>query len=229
MSILSRCRDILASNVNALLDKAEDPAKLVDQYLRDAREDLAECKKETAGVMAAEKRAERDLNDLKEKIAKHGNAAKNAVRAGNDDDARKILADKQELEAQLPQLQKNYDSAHASAENMRKMVAKLTDDIQALEARKATVQNTVAVAKAQEAANKFSARADYGAEAVDGIARMEQKANERLDRANAQADLHDMADEDDDLVDKYGAGGSASVEDELAALKAELNGGESNE
>ena len=229
MSILSRCRDILASNVNELLDKAEDPAKLVDQYLRDAREDLAECKEETAGVMAAEKRAERDLQNLKDDIAKHANAARNAVKAGNDGDARKIIADKQELEAQLPQLQKNYDSAHASAENMRRMVAKLTDDIKILEARKATVQNTVAVAKAQEAANKFSARADYGVEAADGIARMEQKANERLDRANAQADLHDMADDDDNLVDKYGAGGSASVDDELAALKAELSGGESNE
>lgn len=52
MGILTRFTDIMKSNINALLDKCEDPAKMIDQTLRDLREDLAEVKKETANIIA---------------------------------------------------------------------------------------------------------------------------------------------------------------------------------
>ena len=51
MGILQRFKDIMASNINALLDKAEDPEKMIDQTLRNLTKDLAEVKKETAAVM----------------------------------------------------------------------------------------------------------------------------------------------------------------------------------
>ena len=54
MGILERFTDIIKANINDLLDRAEDPAKMIDQYLRDLTENLAEVKKETAGVMAQE-------------------------------------------------------------------------------------------------------------------------------------------------------------------------------
>lgn len=54
MSILSRFKDIMASNINALLDKAENPEKMVDQYVRNLNSDLNKVKAETASVMAAE-------------------------------------------------------------------------------------------------------------------------------------------------------------------------------
>ena len=57
--IFERIGDILSSNINALLDKAEDPGKMVDQYLRKAKEDLADVRKNTAAVMAEEKRCKR--------------------------------------------------------------------------------------------------------------------------------------------------------------------------
>ena len=222
MSILKRFSDIMRSNVNALLDKAEDPAKMVDQYLLDARKDLAECKEETAGIMAAEKQAKRALEDCEADIAKYDAAARKAVKAGNDNDARELLTSKQRLEGQLPQLQKNYEAAHASAENMRQMYDKLVRDISDLEARKATVKGTVAAAKAQEAANRIGSHSKYGAEASDGLSRMEQKAKERLDKATAKAELDDSMDRSADLLDKYGSAGASSVDDELAKLKAEL-------
>ena len=51
-SILKRFKDIMAANINQLLDKAEDPEKMIDQYLRDMEEDLGRVKAETAAVMA---------------------------------------------------------------------------------------------------------------------------------------------------------------------------------
>ena len=71
MGILSRFGDIISANINDLLDKAEDPAKMVDQYLRDMMEDLAEVKQEAAGVMAEESRTKR-LVDTRAALQKAG-------------------------------------------------------------------------------------------------------------------------------------------------------------
>ena len=62
MGILSRFKNIMAANINALLDRAEDPAKMIDQTLRNLTVDLAEVKKETAGVMAEETRTRREAD-----------------------------------------------------------------------------------------------------------------------------------------------------------------------
>ena len=63
MGILQRFKDIMASNINALLDKAEDPEKMIDQTLRNLTKDLAEVKKETAAVMADEQRCKRERDE----------------------------------------------------------------------------------------------------------------------------------------------------------------------
>ena len=56
MGILKRFGDIMSANINALLDKAEDPEKMIDQYLRDLNSDLGKVKAETAAIMADEQR-----------------------------------------------------------------------------------------------------------------------------------------------------------------------------
>ena len=68
MGILTRFTDIMKSNINALLDKCEDPAKMIDQTLRDLREDLAEVKKETANIIADAKSADRQVQNVKIKL-----------------------------------------------------------------------------------------------------------------------------------------------------------------
>lgn len=67
MGILTRFTDIMKSNINALLDKCEDPAKMIDQTLRDLREDLAEVKKETANIIADAKVLIDKLKNVKKK------------------------------------------------------------------------------------------------------------------------------------------------------------------
>ena len=68
MGILKRFKDIMSSNINALLDKAEDPEKMIDQYLRDLQEDLRKVKSETATVMAEEQRCKRQLDECDAEI-----------------------------------------------------------------------------------------------------------------------------------------------------------------
>ena len=225
MGILSRCADIMSANINDFLDKLEDKnaEKMIDQKLRQCREDLARVKDETSTVMANETAAKRALDDCKAEVNKFANAAMNAVRAGDDDGARKLLQKKQSLETKQTGLQEAYDAAHQDAENMRAMYDKLVDDIEKLENRADVLKGKVAVAKAREHANKVTAGVS-SATSAEGFDRMEGRINKRLDKANAVSQLNDRAGEVDDLAAKYGSSASGSVEDELAKMKAQLQG-----
>ena len=101
MGILTRFKDIMASNINALLDKCEDPEKMIDQYMRNLESDLGNVKAETASVMAEETRAKRELDDCNEQIAKMQSYAEKALLAGNEADARSFLEKKQQQHRQL--------------------------------------------------------------------------------------------------------------------------------
>jgi len=75
-SILDRFNDIIKANVNALVDKMEDPSKMIDQYLREMMDQLAEVKRSTAGVMAQETSTKRLVDDNQAQAAKYADFAK---------------------------------------------------------------------------------------------------------------------------------------------------------
>ncbi|MCL2678342.1 MAG: PspA/IM30 family protein [Clostridiales bacterium] len=224
MGILSRFTDIISSNINALLDKAEDPAKMIDQYLRKMSADLAEVKKETANVMAEESRTKRLVDENAKEVAKYADLAKKALVAGNDGDARVFLTKKQDLETAGAGLQTAYAVAHENAVKMRQMHDKLVKDINALNTRREMIKAKVAVAKTQERINKMGAATDKLQGNMGAFNRMEEKADKMLDAANAMMELNSEAvDEAQALEEKYkSADTNASVEEELAALKAQL-------
>ena len=223
MGILSRFKDIMESNINAMLDKVEDPEKMIEQMLRNLNKDLSKVKEETASVMAAEKRAERELNECKEEIAEMMKYATRALQSGNEGDARSFLSKKAFLDSRLVGLQGNYDVAKQNAEQMRAMHDKLVGDIDELENRKSVIKGKLSVAKAQSRMNKITSSSSKSANSsISAFERYEAKAEQMLDQANAMAELNAGTDGGlRDLKEKYTTGGSA-VDDELAALKASL-------
>lgn len=222
MGILERFSDIVKANVNAVLDKMEDPSKMIDQYIIDLSNDLAEVKKETASVMAEEARTRRMLEENQAEVQKYAGLAEKALKAGNEDDARVFIGKKQQVEQAGEGLKKAYDLAKANAEKMRQMHDKLVSDLESLNARRNTIKATVSVARTQEKLNNISSSSDR-AQAVQGsFARMEDKANRMLDEATAMSELNTTPpDEAASLEEKY-SGSEASVDDELAAMKAKL-------
>ncbi len=223
MNILTRFKDIMSANINALLDKAEDPEIMIDQCLRNLNSDLGKVKSETATIMAEEQRAKRTLDECNEEVTKFQNYAIKALEAGNEDDARKFLEKKTTLSANLTSLQQAYDAAAKNASNMKAMHDKLTSDINDLEARKDSIKGKMAVAKTQERINSMNASFDDSNRSISAFERMEEKADQALDKANAMALLNQKpVDEVDALSKKYDTT-SSSVEDELAKLKESLN------
>jgi len=206
VGILDRFNDIIKANINALIDKMEDPSKMIDQSLRDMMEDLAEVKHSTAGVMAEETRTKRLVDENQAEAAKYGDFAK-----------------KQEIENVGAGFMTAYAAAHENALKMRQMHDKLASDIDALKSRREMIKAKVTVAKTQETLNEATSAIGRTEGAMNAFGRMEDKANKMLDEANAMADLNmkpiDMAKA---LEEKYATKGTASVDEELSKMKTEL-------
>ncbi len=224
MSILARFKDIMSSNIHALLDKAEDPEKMIDQYLRNLDKDLRKVKSETATVMAEEQRAKREWEACRADMEKMERYAIKALEAGNEDDARKFLERKAVLKEKYGELEKAYQLAASNATQMRQMHDKLVSDIKALESRRNMLKAKWSVAKTQQRLNELGAQTTASGSTIAAFNRMEEKVNQALDKARAMAELNKGPEDDiEELMKKYDTSSSSpSVDAELAALKERI-------
>ncbi|MCC3869311.1 PspA/IM30 family protein [Terrisporobacter mayombei] len=224
--IITRFKDIMSSNINALLDKAEDPSKIIDQYLRNLESDLGKVKGETASVMAEEKRAKRELDECNEQINKMQKYAEKALIAGNESDAKLFLEKKTQLSKNQQSLQQSYDIATDNATKMRSMHDKLVKDIGELNARRDQLKAKLAVAKTQERLNKIGSSVNGAKGNLYAFDKMEDKINKQLDEANAMSELNSLKEEEsiEDLMSKYDNNkeSNSEVDNELQALKKKL-------
>ena len=221
--ILSRFKTIMEANINALLDKAEDPVKMADQLARDLEKDLGEVKAETVSGMAEEKRAKRAYDEGVAEVEKLQCYAEKAVLAGNDADAKVFLSEKAAKAANLESLKGAWDLAAANAAKMREMHDKLTEQLKQVEDRKAAIRAKAAMVKSQQKANEI--KSDLGGSSLAAFDALEEKLNRKLDEAEAAAELNTKKDDMADLMAKYDDAATvqdSGVEDELAALKAKL-------
>ncbi|MDQ0050170.1 phage shock protein A [Paenibacillus polymyxa] len=206
MGILSRFRDIMKMNVNALVDKVGDPEKTIDDYMRNLNSELGKVKAETASVLADERRAKTALDECKAQIKKLQHYASKSVEAGNKEEARKFLERKGLQAEKLEQLQTSYDLASTNAVNMKQMQEKLVSDMGQLEARRAELKGKLAVAKAQQTLNSIGS----GNSAFEV---MEEQVNRAYDEAMAIAELRAGTKDDlDALFAQYKK--STNAEDE---------------
>lgn len=221
--ILSRFKTIMEANINALLDKAEDPVKMADQLARDLEKDLGEVKAETVSVMAEEKRAKRAYDEGVAEVEKLQRYAEKAVLAGNDADAKVFLSEKAAKAANLESLKGAWDLAAANAAKMREMHDKLTEQLKQVEDRKAAIRAKAAMVKSQQKANEI--KSDLGGSSLAAFDALEEKLNRKLDEVEAAAELNTKKNDMADLMAKYDDTATvqdSGVEDELAALKAKL-------
>jgi len=223
MGIISRFTDIMKANINDLLDKCEDPAKMVDQTLRNLNEDLVDVKKETASVMAEEKRCQREVDKYKDEVAKWDSFARKALTAGNESDARTFLAKQQQAQTHLDDANKVLAIAADNAKKVRQMHDKLANDIATLEQRKNTIKAKATVAKTQQSINKMNS-ASKAAGTMSKFNDIEARVDAKLDAAMAEAELNEEPTDDaDKLAAEYANGQySATVDDALAKLKADM-------
>ena len=223
--ILERFKTIMSSNINALLDKMEDPEKMIDQYLRDMEKDLGSVKAETVAVMAQESAAKRKVAECEDEIKKMESYAKKALQAGNEADARMFLEKKESIKIKLESLEKEKMIAVENSLKMREMHDKLTSDIQKLNAKRNEIKAKIKMAKSAQKINSMTSSTGISGK-MDSFNSIEEKVDRMLDEANASIELNSpKKDEVDDLMKKYDSGeteSSSAVDEELERLKKEM-------
>ena len=223
--ILERFKTIMSSNINALLDKMEDPEKMIDQYLRDMEKDLGSVKAETVAVMAQESAVKRKVTECEDEIKKMESYAKKALQAGNEADARMFLEKKESIKIKLESLEKEKMIAVENSLKMREMHDKLTSDIQKLNAKRNEIKSKIKMAKSAQKINSMTSSTGISGK-MDSFNSIEEKVDRMLDEANASIELNSSKkDEVDDLMKKYDSvepESSSAVDEELERLKKEM-------
>ena len=223
-SILGRFKDIMSANINSLLDKMENPEKMIDQYVRNMERDLNSVKSETAAVMAQESAAKRKVVECEDEIKKMDTYARKALKSGNESDAKLFLEKKATLQTKLESLNNDKEVAAQNALKMREMHDKLASDIQTLSAKRSEIKAKMKMAKTSERIGSLSGAGPNGN--VSAFNAMEEKANRMIDEANAKMELNmPKSDGIDDLMKKYDDNSSetsSAVDDELEKMKKEM-------
>lgn len=226
MGILSRFGDIMRANINDLLTGAENKntEKLLNQYLRDAREDYAQVRNETASVMAEEAAAKRRLDGINDQMTRYERYAQAAVQAGNDADALKFLEAKGQLQPKKTDAEAAYAQAQANSERMRQMTQKLLTDIQEAESKIGELKAKLRIAESKEKMQQLTEK--IGGNALGNFDSLAGSIQKRIDAADAKEALDAELAGDrelDDLEKKYAnTDGGPPAQSELEVLKARM-------
>ncbi|CAM4216741.1 PspA/IM30 family protein [Paenibacillus alkaliterrae] len=215
MSIFKRLRDLTLSNVYSLIEKAEDPVKLTDQYIRDMQEDLSDAEKAVAAQIAIEKKFKQLFEEQTQLVEKRGEQAHLAAQAQNIDLARRALEEKKAAEQKVNEYRASFDQNKFLADNLRAKLDEMRKQLTELKNKRETLVARYNAAKAQNEINK--AIAGFGSDTASaGMKRMEEKMLQMEAQAEASNEMTSKGKSLDEEFAKLGK--DKAVEDELAAL-----------
>ncbi|WP_281885221.1 PspA/IM30 family protein [Paenibacillus sp. YYML68] len=221
MGIFKRLRDLTMASMNDLLDKAEDPVKMLNQFLRDMESDILEAESAVAKQIAIEKKFKQQYEETHEVVQKREEQALKALEAGNDDLARRALQDKKEQQKRYEELKSQYDTAKANADRLRAQLSEMKEEYGKLKNKKELLVARAEAAKAQKQINQ--AMSGFGTDnAARGFDRMSEKVLQLEAEAEATSELRSKGKSLDDELNALGK--DDGIEDELAALRARLAG-----
>jgi len=220
MAIFSRLTDLLKANINDLIDRAEDPEKMVKQIIIDMEEQLQNAVQGLGSVMASEREMLKKLKEAQSESKLWEGRAKDALKSDNEELAKKAIDKKLVADTSVKQYQKMYDNISSQTEILREQVDLLKKKLNEARARQSMLVARDKVAEArQEVINAVGDLDSSGAFAK--MDKMEKKIAEKEAQADAAFDISGMDDEEDDEFEEMENDKAAG--DELARLKEELS------
>jgi phage shock protein A len=213
MGIFSRFRDIVSANLNAMLEKAEDPEKLIKLMIQEMEDTLVELKASCAGAMANRTRVLRARDEAEAGVTKWEGKARLALEKGREDLAREALGEKRACQQEL-------EHREREAVHFEELVAQYKKDIQQLEEKLESARNKhrILVQRHIHAGHRKTAQTTIRkADSSDAFVRFEQFES-RIDRMEADAELINYRGANlDDEFSKLET--DEQIEKELASLK----------
>ena len=221
MGIFTRFRDIISSNINAMLDKAEDPEKLIRLMIREMEDTLIEIKASCAGVMAGSKKIQRRLDEVRSRVKYWEEKAPLAVSKGRDDLAREALLEKRKYLDRVDVLEREL------AEH-NDLVADYQNDIRQLEEKLAIAREKqrILVQRHIHANGKRRAQEDIRrVESAEAIIKFDEFEN-RIERMEAEAELVNFGARPTLKEELENLSNHEDIEKELQAIKDSCFSGE---
>ncbi len=215
----SRMTDILKSNINELLDRAEEPEKMIRQMVREMEEAVNKATASVGTAVANQKRLERQCNEKQALVEEWQRKAERAVESGEDDLARRALERKAVFLKASEELKPALEESQQTADQLRDQLRELKTKLEEARTRQGTL---VARHRAAEARKKLAQSiSGLGNDAFSSFERFEQK----IETAESEAEAHaEVAGEMESIeTEMRKLEGDTGVEDELAALKNRLN------
>jgi phage shock protein A len=217
MGIFSRFSDIINSNLTALLDRAEDPAKMVRMMIQEMEETLVEVRTSSARVLADRKEQERRLQRLQDDVSDWEHKARLAISKGREDLARAALAEKQAVEETLQLAERELKVIEEQLTVLHEEISQLQ---QKLDDAKAKQQSLLAREKTSRA--RMDIRRSSNREKLEEAFRKFDAYERKMDNLEAQVEAQDLG-RSKTLHDEFAElTRNDKVESELEALKASM-------
>ncbi len=223
MGIFSRLGDLLKSNINDLIDKAEDPEKMVKQIIIDMQKELSNSTQALGKAMAAERTAKNQYDAAAAKSADWEAKAKQALTAGNEELAKKALENKVKADKNTEQYREMYETISSQTETIRTQVDVLKAKLQEAKSRQAMLIARSQMAETQKNLAKASGGFDPNS-ASEKFDRMEEKiaAKEAEAQAFSEIAAENSMESDDTAKQFEKLETDSQVNNELERLKAEM-------
>ena len=234
MGIFDRMGKVISSNVNSMLDKAEDDKKLLELNLEEMGEQLKSGRQDVIAAVAAEKQLKKKADDLKAEVEKWEKRAELALKSEDEALAREALKQKKRTEGDYEAVDKARADQRDVALKMKEELERMEQKLEELKLRKGTIAARAQQARAgSTGAEGLGARG--GSNAFDNFRKMEEKIEGREQDGLAMAEVEDAlgtGPAEKDLESKFrdlergGSGGGTKkdteIDDELAALKKRI-------
>ncbi|MEM9540584.1 MAG: PspA/IM30 family protein [Cyanobacteria bacterium P01_E01_bin.42] len=219
MGLFDRLSRVVRANLNDMVSKAEDPEKILEQSIIDMQEDLVQLRQAVARAIATQKRTEQQYNKNQADANQWHQRAQLALSKGDENLAREALQRKKTSADTSAQLKGQLDIQTGQVQTLKKNLIALESKISEAKTKKDMLKARVQAAKANEQLQSTIGSLNTGG-SMAAFERMEEKVLEMEARSQAAGELGGV-----DLESQFAALESGSdVDDELAAMKAQLGG-----
>ena len=218
MGIFTRFRDIISSNINTILDKAEDPEKLIKLMIREMEDTLVEIKAACAGAMASNKKVQRQLDTLHDRIRYWEEKAALAIKKGRDNLAREALVEKRRYTRRVDGLENEITEHNLLIEQYQDHIRQLEDKLKsARDKQRLLVQRHIHANRKRQAQEEIR-RVDSS----EAMLKFDDLEN-RIERMEAEADLVNFGKKTALEAEFDTLGVDEEIEKELQALKTPVS------
>lgn len=221
-SLFKRISDVITANLNDLVDRVEDPERMIKQIIREMEENLHSAREGVVDALASEKLLARELEGQRRQAAEAHERARRAMAAGNEALAREALRRKQEHDGIAANLQASWESAQRTSGRLKAQLRALEAKLEEARLKKGSLVARQRAAQAVEQMDQIRDRLTTGLELDRTFGRMADRVDEMEARMAAREELYSEYSEAEREFLKLEA--DATVEAELTALRNELSG-----